>query len=116
MPQPTTYESEINTPSHKPGMESVVNRGSQHAVPSEGDTRDQSGNRTGARRQVSPPTESAFGPASHSDPPPPTSSANKQAPPSTPSADMTPGSGGKVREQKITDYVDKAAGTGTDSE
>lgn len=68
-------------PLHKPGMEGVVNRGPQHAVPSEGDSRDSSGNRTGARRTVSAPTQSAFGPASASDPPPAPDTPPKTASP-----------------------------------
>jgi hypothetical protein len=61
-PSETTYHSEINQPAHRPGMESVVNRG--------GDARDQSGNREGPRRTVGAGTQSAFGPASASDPAP----------------------------------------------
>lgn len=61
MPQETTYHDEINQPAHRPGMESVVNRG---------DARDASGNREGARRTVSAPTRSAFGADSASDPAP----------------------------------------------
>lgn len=56
MSDKVTYESEMNQPSHRPGMERVVNRAD--------DARDQSGNRQGARRQVSPPTRSAFDSAS----------------------------------------------------
>lgn len=78
MPDKTTYQSEMNTPAHKPGMEGVVNRGPQHAVASEGDTRDASGNREGARRTPSAPTQSAFGPVSNSDPAP---APAKTAPP-----------------------------------
>ena len=110
MPNPTTYQSEMATPAHKPGMEGVVNRGPQHAVPSEGDARDSSGNRQGARRTVSAPTQSAFGPASASDPaPPPAPPAAKPAPSQTTDAS---GIGGRMREQKIMDTVDKAAGGG----
>ena len=107
----TTYEKEMATPSHKPGMEGVVNRGPQHAVASEGDTRDQSGNRTGARKTVSPPTQSAFGPASASDPPPPPASSPKPASSPDPLSIV-----GKVRDQQVSDTVDKIAGGKEDGE
>lgn len=105
MPDQHTYESLMNTPAHKPGMEEHVNRGPQHAVQSEGDARDSSGNREGARRAVSPPTRSAFGADSASDPAPP--AAKPAAPASTdPSLSIV----GKVRDQQYSGIVDKMAG------
>jgi len=96
MADETTYEDEMNQSVHRPGMESVVNRG---------DARDASGNREGARRTVSPPTRSAFGADSESDPPP--KETPKAAAPAPDS--LGTGIGGRQREQKIMDYVDKAA-------
>lgn len=46
MADETTYESEMNTPAHRPGMEGVVNRGGTPAP----DARDSDGNRTAAGR------------------------------------------------------------------
>jgi hypothetical protein len=92
-----TYESEMNQPVHKPGMESVVNRGA-----AADDPKDSSGNRSGPRRAVSPPTRSAFGADSASDPAP---KAPPQAPAPTPDAS---GIGGRMREQQIMDTVDAA--------
>lgn len=110
--QSTTYQKEMATPAHKPGMEAVVNRGPQHAVASEGDTRDSSGNRTGERKTVSPPTQSAFGPSSASDPAPAPPPAQKP-----PASNHEPLSViGKVRDQQVSDIVDKAAGSGADNE
>lgn len=101
MADKTTYEGEMNQPKHRPGMESVVNRGAD-------DPRDQSGNRLGSRRTASPPTRSAFGADSASDPAP-------KAPPqaaATPPAPASPGSGigGRQRTQAIEDEADKASG------
>jgi hypothetical protein len=107
MSDTTDYAKEMSTPAHKPGMQNVVNRGPQHAVPSEGDARDSDGNRQGPRRTVSPPTQSAFGPASASDPAP--AAAAKAAPSQSTSVS---GIGGRMREQQIMDTVDKAAGSG----
>lgn len=103
MPDPT-YQSEMSQPVHQPGMEGPVNRGPQHAVASEGDERDSSGNREGARRTVSAPTQSAFGPVSKSDPPPKSTPAPAAAAP----AEDSPGAGigGKIRTQKILSQVD----------
>lgn len=97
MPDKTTYQSEMSTPSHRPGMEKVVNRAD--------DPKDASGNRQGGRRTVAPPTQSAFGPASASDPAPKAATA---APAPRPSDDAS-GIGGRMREQKIMDTVDDAA-------
>lgn len=97
-PDDTTYESEMNQPVHRPGMEGVVNRGT--------DARDQSGNREGPRRTVSPPTRSAFGADSASDPAP---KAPPKAAPASPSPDGS-GIGGRQREQAIMDEVAKAGG------
>jgi hypothetical protein len=91
-----TYESEMNQPVHRPGMEKVVNRGD--------DARDQSGNREGARRAVAPPTRSAFGADSASDPAPKAAPAVAAPPPAPVS-----GVGGRMREQAITDIVDDAS-------
>jgi hypothetical protein len=103
--RPTTYSDEINQPVHRPGMEKVVNR--QMAD----DPRDASGNRTGDRPTVSAPTRSAFGPDSASAPAP------KAAPPASAPASTSQSPvnaiDGKQREQQITDYVDKAAGSGS---
>jgi hypothetical protein len=63
MPDKTTYETEMSQPVHKPGMEKIVNRAAD-------DPKDASGNRVGARRTTAPPTRSAFGPDSASDPAP----------------------------------------------
>jgi hypothetical protein len=102
-----TYESEINQPAHRPGMEGAVSRGPQHAVPSEGDPRDSSGNRQGGRRTVSPPTRSAFGADSASDPAP----HNPAASGSSGTPDELPvGSGGRAREAAIDEVVSKAGG------
>jgi hypothetical protein len=97
MPKETTYESEMNQPSHRPGMESVVNRGD--------DARDSSGTREGARRQVSPPTRSAFGADSASDPAP------REAAAAPPAADDSPGAGtgGRQRTEKILGQADSAS-------
>lgn len=103
MPDKTTYQSEMNTPAHKPGMQGVVNRGPQHAVPSDGDTRDSSGNRQGARRTVSAPTQSAFGAASKSDPPPPPDTPPKVASPDPLSIV------GKTRDAQVSQIVDDAS-------
>lgn len=87
MPDPT-YESEESQPAHRPGMEKIVNRTNPDGT-----------------KQVSPPTESAFGPASKSDPAP-----VKAPPPAapTPAAADSPGSGagGRVRTQKILSQAD----------
>jgi hypothetical protein len=93
----TTYADEMSQPVHKPGMESVVNRGTP-------DT-DKDGNRTGPRRTVSPPTQSAFGPASASDPAP--ASPKPSAAP-TPDPDSAAGIGGKAREATVMGQVDQA--------
>lgn len=94
MADKTTYESEMRQPSHRPGQEGAVNRGPQHAVPSEGD----------ARHHVAPPTRSAFGADSVSDPPP------KSAPPATaaPAESGDFGIGGRQREHAIMEATDKA--------
>lgn len=109
MPDKTTYESEMNTPAHRPGMEGVVNRGGKnlatHGTGVQDDPKDASGNREGARRTVAPPTQSAFGPRSASDPAP---KAPAPAPAPAPSSDGS-GIGGRMREQKIMDTVDDAA-------
>jgi hypothetical protein len=93
MADETTYESEINQPAHRPGMESVVNRGV-----------DADGNRTGDRPTVAAGKIDPFSVAG--DPAPKTPA---KTPPSSPSADGS-GSGGRQREQVIMDNVDKASG------
>jgi hypothetical protein len=94
MADKTTYDSEINQAAHRPGQEGAVNRGPQHAVPSEGDE----------RHHVSPPTRSAFGADSVSDPPPKTA----PAPAAEPAESGDFGIGGRQREHAITEAVDKA--------
>lgn len=94
-----TYQSEMSQPSHRPGMESVVNRGSD-------DPRDSSGNREGGRRSVAPPKRSAFGADSASDPAP----AAPSKPPATTADSSIAGSGGREREAHIMSEVDKAVG------
>lgn len=106
------YDSDA--PVHRPGMESVVNRKHQ---PQADDPRDSSGNRTSSSRPApSPPTRSAFGPDSESDPPPKTASSPPPASSST-AGDVAESPvtaiPGKAREAQIMDYVDKAAGTGS---
>lgn len=93
MADETTYDSEMNQPSHRPGMESVVNRG---------DARDSSGNRTSDTR----PTVAAgkVDPFSIKDDPAPTPPA--KTPPAA--ADDGSGTGGRQREQVISGQVDKA--------
>lgn len=98
MADETTYESEMNQTAHRPGMESVVNRGA--------DARDQSGTREGARRTVAPPTQSAFGAASASDPAPAPAAKPAATAPDSLGTDIR----GKAREQKMNDIIDKAAG------
>jgi hypothetical protein len=73
MPDKVTYDSEMNQSVHRPGMEKVVNRAD--------DARDSSGNREGGRRSVAPPTRSAFGADSTSDPAP-----KEEAPSASPAA------------------------------
>lgn len=97
MPKETTYADEINQTAHRPGMEHVVNRGD--------DARDQSGTREGVRRQVSPPTRSAFGADSASDPAP-----KEEAAAAPPAPEVMSGIGGRQREAKIMDEVEKAGG------
>lgn len=94
MPDPT-YASEMSQPVHRPGMESVVNRAQPAA-----DAGDE------PRHTVSPPTQSAFGAASRSDPAP-------AAPPKAPSSataadDDSPGAGalGRQRERNILKNAD----------
>lgn len=111
----TSYSDEINQPIHKPGMATTVNRGAMaqgsgtmgNSAPgaSGHDIRDANGTRVGERRTASPPTQSAFGPASASDPAP--------AAPSAPSApkpdpDNAAGAGGKAREATVMGQVDNA--------
>jgi hypothetical protein len=110
MPNPTrttTYNDEINQPAHRPGMEKVVNR--QMAD----DPRDASGNRTGDRPTVSAPTRSAFGPDSASAPAPKAAPPPAVDPSSTSTSNAVNAIEGKQREGQITDYVDKAAGSGS---
>lgn len=97
MPKETTYADEINQAAHRPGMEHVVNRGD--------DARDQSGTREGARRQVSPPTRSAFGADSAADAAP-----KEEVTAATPSAADTSGVGGRQREATVMSEVEKAGG------
>lgn len=93
MADETTYDSEINQPNHRPGMESVVSRG---------DARDQSGSRTGERPTVG---------AGHTDPfsvkgdPSPKAIAK----PATATDSDPSGVGGREREATIMSQV-KAAG------
>ena len=88
-----TYDSEINQPAHRSGMSDAVNRGPQHAVPSEGDE----------RHHVSPSTRSAFGADSLGDPPP------KTPPKASPSPNASePTMGNKAGYDPIQDAVDKA--------
>ena len=95
MADETTYDSEINQRAHRPGQEGAVNRGPQHAVPSEGDE----------RHHVSPPTRSAFGADSASDPAPKAAPSAAAAP-----ASDTLGMGGirgASHEHAIMDTVGK---------
>lgn len=85
MPDPT-YESEINQPVHRPGMEGVVNRGSMASSDDE------------PRHVVSPPTQSAFGPASASDPAPKT--PPKSSAGSVTSDDDSPGASRESRQRE----------------
>lgn len=102
-PPSTSYDSEINQPAHRPGMEKVVNRAA-----AADDPRDSSGNRTAGRPTVSAPTRSAFGADSVSDPAP------KAAPAPAAPAAASPVNAveGHEREGQITNYVDKASGPG----
>ena len=103
MPNPppsTTYNDEINQPAHRPGMEKVVNR----AIAAD-DPRDSSGNRTAGRPTVSPPTRSAFGPDSASDPAP----KETPAPAATPDESPVNAIGGRAREDQIMSAVDKSS-------
>jgi hypothetical protein len=111
MADETTYESEINQPAHRPGMESVVNRGPAQKMGVQNkpmpimQARDQSGNETqDDRPKVAPGRTDPFSVAG--DPAPKTPA---KTPPSSPSADGS-GSGGREREQVIMDNVDKASG------
>lgn len=93
MPQSeTTYDSEMNQPAHRPGMEKVVNRGAD-------DARDSSGNREGERRSAAPPTRSAFGADSASAPAP------DETPAPTPDRPSLPISG-KARTAANLDTAD----------
>lgn len=96
MADETTYDSELNQPAHRPGMEGVVNRGA--------DARDTSGNRVAGER----PTVGA----GHVDP---FSVAGDPAPKGTPKTPPTPstdgsGLGGRERENTIMEQVAKAGG------
>ncbi len=93
MADKVTYDSEMNQAAHRPGQEGAVNRGPQHAVPSEGDD----------RHHVSPPTRSAFGADSASDPAP------KSAPRPAPATNTAePSMGNKAGYDPIQSAVDKA--------
>lgn len=115
MADKTTYDSEINQPTHRPGMEGVVNRTlvgaggvktgqmAQHArAVTPNDAGDQDGNRVGARRTVSAPTRSAFGEDSHSDPAP-KSAPEPAAPKSDPLSIV-----GTTRDAQYSKTVDDA--------
>lgn len=99
MADETTYASEMNQPSHRPGMEKVVNRA---------DARDASGNRTSDER----PTVGA----GHADPfavkgdPAPRTSTPAAAAPAagTPADSGDFGIGGRARENAIMGATDKA--------
>jgi hypothetical protein len=104
------YDDDINQSAARPGMEGPANRGGLSASVTEvssktgeNDMRDQSGNRSGPRRTVSPPTRSAFGPDSASDPAPPKTPPPAAAAPSSPGS----GRGGRQRTQAIEDAADK---------
>jgi hypothetical protein len=110
----TSYADEINQPIHKPGMAGTVNRGAMasgsgtmgDSDPGAAghDLRDANGTRLGERRTASPPTQSAFGPASASDPAP----AAPASPPKAPDPDSAVGVGGKARETNVMGQVDAA--------
>lgn len=87
MPDPT-YESEMSQPVHRPGMEGVVNR-QQPAADADDEP----------RHTVSPPTRSAFGAASRSDPAP----AAPAKPAATPAgADDSPGASRESQQRERT--------------
>lgn len=103
-----TYDSEMSQPSHRPGMEGAVNRATAGA----GGTSVGQGPRKVAaalddgRNVASPPTRSAFGADSRSDPAP-----KAQPTPAAPQAAAdSSGVGGRMREQHIMDEVAKAGG------
>lgn len=105
MPDKVTYDSEINQSAHRPGMESVVNRGAPPTTPSaRADARDQSGNRTSEAR----PTVAA----GHIDPFSVKGDAAPATPAKTPMAapDDGSGAGGRQREAAIMNEVQKAGG------
>jgi hypothetical protein len=110
MADATTYQGEIGQAVHRPGMEGVVNRGGKNLMThSTGvfaitdDPRDQSGNRQGPRRTVSPPTRSAFGPDSASDPAP------KEDTPAAPSSPDPLSIRGNVRTAQNLQTADDAS-------
>ena len=107
MADETTYESEINQPSHRPGMEGVVNRGGTPAP----DARDSSGNRISAER----PTVHAGStdPFSIKGDGPPKGTGTSYHAPAAAGTDPQSnqgisGIGGRTREAQIQDATDKA--------
>jgi len=104
MADETTYESEMNQPVHRPGMESVVNRGAKSAaqVAAQADPRDSSGNRTADDRPVA--KAGKIDPFSVSGDPAPKAAPKPAATPPDPAT----GIGGRDREATIMGQVDDA--------
>jgi len=98
MADETTYDSEMKQPIHRPGMESVVNRGATASS----DARDANGNRTGDRPTVGAGHVDPFSIKGDGAPPP----AAKPA--STPAPSDPSGIGGRQRESTIMGQADKA--------
>lgn len=100
MADETTYDSEMNQPAHRPGMEGVVNRA---------DARDQSGSRTGERPTVGAGKVDPFSVQGNGAP-------KGTAPPGDapaaaggePASGLKSGIGGRQREAAIMDATDKA--------
>lgn len=98
---PNTYEDHESQPGHRPGMESVVNRGA--------DARDSSGSRVGARRMPGEADEATrhqmLAGAEKSEPAP-----KGTAPTPSPADTDASGVGGRQREQTVMDQVQNAGG------
>ena len=116
MADETTYESEMNQPAHRPGMESVVNRGpavkmqSRNAPEPIMQSRDKNGNETQAERPTVAPGR--IDPFSIKDDPAPkrTPAPANSAPAGTDQQTNQgiSGIGGRTRESQVMNATDKA--------